>query len=206
MWLITVFLYLLSCVVWVSHQLLSARKSIEDCGRNPLKWTSTNLPTLRSKFHLWERNISYYIKANSPMHIHGKPHWDKHSKPFPERLCRFSFLSWLLVFTLNATLPAMGLFIRDADSSANTLSYSSAPRCVTMRSDKWCSAIKQAVYILPKEGHVYRYICLCMRVVELDPYAVWDRTVWDVCMHNSVFPQLFKRGEEKMGSTKDCGS
>lgn len=163
------------------------------------------VPTLRSPFHLWECNISYYIKANLRMHIHGKPHWDKHSKPFPERLCRFSFLSWLLVFTLNATLPAVGLFTSDADSSANTLSYSSAPRCVTMRSDKWCSALKQAVYILPKEGHVYRYICLCMRVVELDPYAAWDRVVWDACMHNSVFHSYLKEERRKWDPQRTVG-
>lgn len=59
---------------------------------------------------------------------------------------------------------------------------------------------------------VYMSVHVCVCVVELDPYAVEDRAVWDVCMHNSVCHSYLNEERRKwdpqwtVGVKKKCES
>lgn len=153
-------------LVWHFTFLFSNPLSIQDCRWKSLSWSGwIFLPTFRSLFHLWECNISYYIKANLPMHIHRKPHWDKHWTLFPECLCWFPFLSWLSFYLKCHFSSHRLIHQRGCQFSKHTLLFI---RTTMRHYEKWRMNEHLSKCIFPtKRGmftvtYVYACVCVCL--------------------------------------------
>lgn len=140
------------------------------------------------------------------MHIHAKPQRDKHSKLFPESVrLFFLFLELTFSFYLKCHFASRGLAQQRGWLIHQHQDVSQGE--VTKR----CSALKTLRIFYTNGGHVDRWatcyvpVHVCVFLLELDPYAAWDRAVWDVCMHNSVCHSYLNEERRKWDPQRAVG-